>query len=217
MLWERAVHHHWTPLIALHAAGATFALMVGLVVLRTPRKGNRMHRRLGLVWMASMYWTVISSFFVKELHPGHYSWIHGLSLWTLFSLTMALWAALTSRREQHRAWVIGSYCGLVGAGLAAMAFPTRLAPQLLLHRPIVFTAAFVTLAVLTAAVAWIARRPRRRAGRTDRPAGRSSAASLAATRIGPWLPVVATVPLVVVASGIERQRKRKDERGAGEA
>ena len=158
------MHHHWTALIALHAAGATFSLMVGLVVLRTPRKGNLVHRRLGMVWMGAMYWTVLSSFWVKELRPGHFSWIHGLSLWTLFSLSMALWAALTHRREQHRAWVVGSYLGLVGAGLAAMAFPVRLGPQLLVHRPVVFAAAVVAIGALTAVVVRLARRPRRRPG-----------------------------------------------------
>jgi uncharacterized membrane protein len=153
----------WNVLIALHALGATFSLMVGLVVLRTPRKGNLFHRRLGMTWMVAMYWTVLSSFWIKELRPGHFSWIHGLSLWTLFSLTMALWAAKTGRREAHRGWVRGSYFGLLGAGLAAMAFPVRLAPQLLVHRPLVFAGAVVVTAGATAVVVRLARRPRRRA------------------------------------------------------
>jgi uncharacterized membrane protein len=152
----------WNVLIALHALGATFALMVGLVVLRTPRKGNLLHRRLGMVWMGAMYWTVLSSFWIKQLRPGHFSWIHGLSVWTLFSLTMALWAARTGRRRVHRGWVVGSYLGLVGAGAAAMAFPVRLAPQLLIHRPLVFAAAAVATAALTAVAVRIAGRPARR-------------------------------------------------------
>jgi uncharacterized membrane protein len=150
--------HRWNLLVAAHAIGATFALMVGLVVLRTPRKGNRFHRRLGMTWMAAMYWTALSSFGIKELRPGHFSWIHGLSLWTLFSLTMALWAAKTRRREVHRVWVVGSYFGLIGAGLAAMAFPMRLAPQLLVHRPLVFAGAVSAVAVVTAVVVRLARR-----------------------------------------------------------
>ena len=152
----------WNVLIALHAVGATFALMVGLVVLRTPRKGNRFHRRLGMVWMGAMYWTVLSSFWVKQLHPGHFTWIHGLSVWTFFSLSMALWAARTGRRQQHRQWVVGSYLGLLGAGLAAMAFPVRLAPQLLVHRPLVFAAAVAATAGVTAVVVRIAGSPVRR-------------------------------------------------------
>jgi len=152
----------WNVLIALHALGATFSLMVGLVVLRTPRKGNLFHRRLGIVWMGAMYWTVLSSFWVKQLRPGHFSWIHALSVWTFFSLTMALWAAKTGRRQLHQGWVVGSYLGLLGAGIAAMAFPVRLAPQLLFHRPLVFAAAVVAMAGVTAAVVRLAKRPARR-------------------------------------------------------
>src|SRR5436305_3692227 len=149
---SEASMHEWNLLIAAHAIGATFALMVGMLVLRTPRKGNRFHRRLGMTWMVAMYWTALSSFGIKALRPGHFSWIHGLSLWTLFSLTMALWAAKTGRRETHRVWVVGSYLGLVGAGLAAMAFPTRLAPQLLVHHPQIFPAVVAATAGATAVV-----------------------------------------------------------------
>jgi len=128
----------WTLLIALHAIGATFALSVGALVLLRRRKGDAAHRRVGRVWMASMYWTAGSSFGIRALHPGHLSWIHGLSAWTLVSLTVALWAARTHRHRLHRDFVVGSYFGLVGAGVAAMAFPVRLAPQLLVHRPTLF-------------------------------------------------------------------------------
>src|SRR4051812_44822149 len=128
----------WTLLIALHAIGATFSLAVGALVMLRRRKGDRAHRRVGRVWMAAMYWTAGSSFGIRALHPGHLSWIHGLSAWTLVSLTVALWAARTHRTKLHRDFVVGSYFGLVGAGLAAMAFPVRLPPRLLTPRPLVF-------------------------------------------------------------------------------
>lgn len=142
--------HGWTVLIALHAIGATFALAVGALVLLRRRKGDRAHRRVGRVWMAAMYWTAGSSFGIRALRPGHLSWIHGLSAWTLVSLSVALWAARTHRHRLHRDFVVGSYFGLVGAGLAAMAFPVRLAPQLLVHRPLLFVG--VALSVSAAAL-----------------------------------------------------------------
>jgi len=142
--------HQWNLLVATHALGATFALFAGLVVLRTPGKGNRFHRRLGTVWMVAMYWTVLSSFGIRQLHPHHLSWIHGLSAWTFVTLTAALWAARTGRRRMHRDFVVGSYLGLVGAGVAAMAFPVRLAPQLLIHRPLVFAGAACAVAAMVA-------------------------------------------------------------------
>ena len=142
--------HGWTLLIALHALGATFSLAVGALLLLRRRKGDLAHRRVGRIWMAAMYWTAGSSFGIRALHPGHLSWIHGLSAWTIVSLTIALWAARTHRTDLHRGFVVGSYFGLCGAGVAAMAFPVRLAPQLLVHRPLVFLG--VVLAVCAVAL-----------------------------------------------------------------
>lgn len=126
----------WTPLIALHAIGATTALALGAYLILRRRKGDLLHRRVGRAWMADMYWVSFSSFGIKRLTPGHFSWIHGLSAWTILSLTIAIWAARTHRLALHRAWVVGTYLGLVGAGLAAVAFPVRLVPQTAVHRPL---------------------------------------------------------------------------------
>jgi uncharacterized membrane protein len=149
----------WNLLIALHALGAVVALMIGAVVLRRRGKGGRVHRRLGTAWMVIMYWVVISSFWIKQLRPGHFSWIHGLSVFTFLTLTLAYWSARAGRRKQHRDAVVGTYFGLVGAGIAAMAFPVRLAPQLLIHRPLVFLAALAVAAALTTLAVRLARRP----------------------------------------------------------
>src|SRR3954470_6110232 len=159
----------WTLLIALHAIGATFSLAVGALVMLRRRKGDRAHRRVGRIWLAAMYWTAGSSFGIRALHPGHLSWIHGLSAWTLVSLTVALWAARTHRRRLHRDFVVGSYFGLVGAGLAAMAFPVRLAPQLLIHRPLLFMGVVVAVSGVAVALAracglWSRRADDRRTG-----------------------------------------------------
>jgi uncharacterized membrane protein len=145
--------HAWTLLIALHAIGATFSLATGALLLVRRRKGDGAHRRVGRIWMGAMYWTAGSSFGIRALHPGHLSWIHGLSAWTIISLTVALWAARTHRVRMHRDFVVGSYLGLCGAGVAAMAFPVRLAPQLLVHRPLLFLGVVAAVCVLAVAVA----------------------------------------------------------------
>ena len=137
----------WTTLIAAHAAGATLALLLGGYNVFRSRKGDLLHRRIGRVWFVAMYWVVFSSFGIKRLTPGHFSWIHGLSAWTFVSLTMALVAARRGDIAAHRGWVVGSYLGLVGAGIAAVAFPSRLVPQTAVHAPLTLLAA---LAVLTA-------------------------------------------------------------------
>lgn len=141
-----------TPLIAMHAAAATFALLLGAVVITHRPRGDRLHRRLGRVWFGAMYFTVLSSFGIKRLTPGHFSWIHGLSLFTFVTLTLALYGARTHNRKLHRDNVVGSYFGLVGAGIAASAFPVRAVPQLALHRPIVLAAAVAAVALAVAIV-----------------------------------------------------------------
>src|SRR3954465_2104984 len=144
--------HHWTLLIAAHAVGATLALMLGAYVVLRRRKGDRTHRRLGRVWVISMYWVAFSSFGIQRLTPGHFSWIHGLSAWTIVSLTVAVWAARTGRVRTHRQFVVGSYLGLVGAGLAATAFPIRLVPQAILHAPLLAVAVVLNVALVAAGI-----------------------------------------------------------------
>lgn len=127
--------HPWTLLIALHAAGATLAAVLGGFQLLRRRKGDLLHRRVGRIWMADMYWVCFSSFGIQRLDPGHFSWIHGLSLWTILSLTVAVVAARRGNIREHRQWVMGSYLGLLAAGVAAVAFPRRLVPQTAMHAP----------------------------------------------------------------------------------
>src|SRR4051812_2595294 len=118
----------WTLLIAAHATGALLALVLGAVMV-VRRKGDLDHRRLGRVWMIVMYWVVLSSFGITRLHPGRFSWIHGLSVWTFISLTVAWRAARRGDVRSHRAWVLGSYAGLLGAFAGAVAVPVRLVPR----------------------------------------------------------------------------------------
>ncbi|HET7531005.1 MAG TPA: DUF2306 domain-containing protein [Mycobacteriales bacterium] len=151
----------WTVLIALHAAGATLAAVLGGYLVLRPRKGDLLHRRIGRVWMVDMYWVALSSFGIKQLTRGHFSWIHGLSLWTLFTLTMAIVAARRHDVRQHRAWVVGTYLGLLGAGVAAVAFPTRLVPQTAIHYPLWLLLALLTITLLAAVVVRAASLPPR--------------------------------------------------------
>lgn len=138
----------WTVLLAAHAAGATLAVLLGGWNLWLSRKGDVLHRRVGRIWFVIMYWVAFSSFGIKRLHPGHFSWIHGLSAWTIVSLTIALWAAMTHRVDLHKGFVAGSYFGLLGAGIAALAFPQRLVPQTAMHAPLSLLAALAGVTAL---------------------------------------------------------------------
>jgi uncharacterized membrane protein len=146
----------WTVLIAAHAAGATLAVLLGGWNLWLSRKGDLLHRRVGRIWFVVMYWVAFSSFGIQRLNPGHFSWIHGLSAWTIVSLTVALWAAMTHRVDLHKGFIAGSYFGLLGAGVAAVAFPQRLVPQTAMHAPLSLLAALVGLTALAYLVVRIA-------------------------------------------------------------
>src|SRR3954465_5210011 len=125
----------WTVLLAAHAAGATLAVLLGGWNLWLSRKGDLLHRRVGRIWFVTMYWVAFSSFGIQRLDPGHFSWIHGLSAWTIVSLSLAIWTARRGGLRGHRGWGAGSFLGLLGAGAAAVAVPSRLVPQTAMHAP----------------------------------------------------------------------------------
>jgi uncharacterized membrane protein len=130
-----------SPLVATHAAVATVALILGAQLLLRRRKGDRLHRRVGAAWATAMYFTVLSSFWIPALDPAQFSWIHGLSAFTFCTLTAAVLAARSGRARLHRSFAVGSYLGLVGAFVGAVAVPRREIPQLLVHSPATFAAA----------------------------------------------------------------------------
>jgi uncharacterized membrane protein len=142
-----------TWLIPLHAAGATIALTLGAYQLFRRVKGDRRHRLLGRIWAGAMYWVIISSFFIKELNHGRFSWIHGLSIFTFVTLSIGLWAALTGRTRVHRGMMTGTYFGLLGAFIGAVVVPVRHIPQWAMHQPLML--ALGALASIGAAVAII--------------------------------------------------------------
>ena len=142
----------WTVLIALHAAGATLAVVLGGWLLLRSSKGSGVHRRVGRIWMVDMYWVSLSSFGIRRLRPGHFSLIHLLSVWTLISLTMAWRAARRGDRDSHRGWVVGTYLGLLGAGIAASAVPGRLIFHTAAHTPEVLIGAFAAVATIAAGI-----------------------------------------------------------------
>ena len=114
--------YSWTPLIAAHAAVAAAAVVVGAIVLWR-RKGTAVHRWLGRVWITLMGLTALTSF---GIFRESYSWIHGLSVFTLVMLAVGVWAARTGRRTLHRQVMAGTYAwGLIITGLFTL-LPSRL-------------------------------------------------------------------------------------------
>ncbi len=108
-----------------HLTAAIIALAIGTVLMVGP-KGRSLHRRLGWAWVVSMAVVAVSSFWLREINPGSFSWIHALSGWTLVVLPAAIYAARSRRMRMHRRTMSGMfYGGLLVAGLFAM-MPGRL-------------------------------------------------------------------------------------------
>ena len=97
-----------TP-IPHHALAAFAAVIIGGVQLWM-RKGGRVHRIIGYIWVALMATVALSSFFIHEIKMfGAFSPIHLLSIFTLWSLYMAIRAAKDRRINAHRRWMQNLY------------------------------------------------------------------------------------------------------------
>lgn len=98
-----------TSPIPHHALAAFAAVIIGALQLWM-RKGGRVHRIMGYIWVALMAIVALSSFFIHEIKMfGAFSPIHLLSIFTLWSLYMAIRAAKDRRINAHRRWMQNLY------------------------------------------------------------------------------------------------------------
>lgn len=111
--------------IAIHLAAATLSVILGTAV-SLAAKGTPRHKWLGRLWVLAMLVTALGSFDIRELHHGHFSWVHLLSLLTFASLARAIWAIRHGDVRGHQFAMRGTFAGLVAAGIAAVAMPHRL-------------------------------------------------------------------------------------------
>lgn len=103
----------FTPIILIHVLAALGALVIGGITLML-RKGTLSHRLLGRAWVALMLTTALASFGIKT--SGHFSWIHLLSVGTVFALAASVYAAIKGRIRSHRRGMTATYVSLAIAG-----------------------------------------------------------------------------------------------------
>lgn len=142
----------WTSLIAAHAAAALIALGLGGWQLFAAPKGTPAHRLLGRAWVLLMLFVAISSFWITDLKPGRFSALHVLSAVTIATVGAGVFAARKGWMAAHRGNMTGSWLGLVGAFVFAVAIPDRHVPTFIVTEPV---GAAVTLLVLVAVTAAI--------------------------------------------------------------
>ena len=141
-----------TLLLAAHATTALLCLELGAHVLRRRRKGDAAHRAMGWCWVAGMVFVATSSFAIRDLRDGRLSFLHVLSVVTLVSLVLGIRAARRHDQQGHRAAMRGSYLGLVGAFVAAVAVPGRTIPTFVVTDPLGAAAAAAAVVATTAMV-----------------------------------------------------------------
>lgn len=121
--WHRLAEA--SPAARIHLAFAVLALVTGalqFIIL----KGTPVHRAIGRGWLMLMVIAAASSFFVRNIRPGHFSLIHSLSVVTLLAVPWIIHTAKTGRICEHRKTATGLYVGglLVAGALAIL--PGRL-------------------------------------------------------------------------------------------
>lgn len=122
-------------IIMVHIGAALLAVLLGAVILGYRRwpKGSRSHRIAGRTWATLMVVTAVSAFWIRHSATSRWSALHLLSILVLLSLARAIVAARRGRLSAHRNALIGTYAGLVMAGVAAVAVPGRLLETILWH------------------------------------------------------------------------------------
>jgi uncharacterized membrane protein len=117
--------HQWAMIpINVWAHLATIGIALTLTpVMLLRKRGDKMHRLLGMIWLSSMFLTALISFDIRQIGEGRFSLIHILSLWTLIQVPIIFWHAKNHRIDKHRRAVRGMVLGaLLIAGFFTFPF-----------------------------------------------------------------------------------------------
>ncbi len=112
----------------VHLVPALVAFFIGLFLVIS-RKGTFIHRRAGRIWSFSMLFTAISSFAITggrfDVFHG-YSYIHLLSILTIFMVPTAMWAAKRRFIILHQLMMASLFVALCITGMLAFTMQGRL-------------------------------------------------------------------------------------------
>ncbi len=164
----------WTLLLGTHVVAALTSVLLGVVQL-TRRKGDARHRHLGRVWVVLMLWTAGSSFWIRHLRDGAFSWLHVLSLVTLVTVTLGVVNIRRGNVQGHRGNMVGSWLGSAFAMGFALAVPDRMLPTFAVDEPLGAAAALATVVTLVAVLVLVGDRLARRAAASSPAVPRATA------------------------------------------
>ena len=138
-----------TPLLLSHLLAALVALPLGGYQLFRPTKGDAQHVLLGRVWAGLMLWVAITSYWIRDIRDGEFSLLHILSTVTLVTVTLGVVNARRGNIAAHKGNMRGSWLGLCGAFVGAVAVPDRVIPTFVMTQPLDATLAVLLLTGLT--------------------------------------------------------------------
>jgi len=104
--------------IQIHVLAALLSIVLGPVVLYRPRR-DRMHRRLGHVWVTAMATVALSAMLIPSFaSPFHFGILHGFAVLTCVTLVIGVRSAIRRDIAGHEAAFRSLYWnGLLIAGL----------------------------------------------------------------------------------------------------
>jgi uncharacterized membrane protein len=105
--------------VKIHLATVVPAFFIGTWLIFFSTKGARVHRGLGVLYLALMSITAVTTLFIHIINPGHLSLIHLFVPLTLVGVTATIIALKRGNIARHKRSMIGLY---VGALLIAGAF-----------------------------------------------------------------------------------------------
>ena len=115
--WARVPTVVWAHILTILVA----LTLTPVMLLR--RRGDRPHRLLGWIWSCALFLTAAISFWVRELNPGGFSFIHLLSLLTIVQVPLIVFYARRHDWKRHRTAVRGMVTGaLLVAGFFTFPF-----------------------------------------------------------------------------------------------
>ncbi len=108
--------------IIIHLTTAIVALVLAIVLL-TKTKGTKHHKLLGQLFVASLGTSVLSTFWI--LSNGAFSYIHLLSVFTLYWLVFGVLNARTKTKDDwrinHAKYMLSACIAIVSAGSGVVA------------------------------------------------------------------------------------------------
>ena len=124
-----------SPAIVLHAMAAMTAFTLGIVQFAAP-KGTIPHRTVGWIWVGLMLAVALSSFRIHQIRLwGPWSPIHLLSIFTLITVPLAVWAAHRHHVATHRLAMTSIFLGALVIAGAFTLLPGRIMHDVVLGPP----------------------------------------------------------------------------------